>query len=282
MKNPDAALTIHADPCPELLVETGPEGRGVGSWVPQDKHRLVTHYLNATRHAWKNWPRRVLIDPFCGPGRIRVAGESFTRDGGAVAAWRMMEANGVPFTQVLLGDKDGARAQACKARLDALGAQDVEAFTGSADETILEMVKRVPRGALCFAYVDPYSLEHLSFSIIEALAPLKVDIAAHFSMMDLRRNADQELARGRFDRAIPGMRDDPRIKGANLVTLADECFSKWVELVRGLGFQHSKAMPLVTNNSGHGLYRLVFFARHDLPLRIWGDIAKDKNFDLFG
>jgi hypothetical protein len=51
-------------------------------------------------------------------------------------------------------------------------------------------------------------------------------------------------------------------------------------LVCGLGFDHSKEMPIVRNNRGHGIYRMAFFARHDLPTRIWGDVAKGPNKSL--
>jgi hypothetical protein len=50
--------------------------------------------------------------------------------------------------------------------------------------------------------------------------------------------------------------------------------------VLGLGFKHSKEMPLVHNNDNHPIYRLVFFARHELPLRVWGDVARGPNREL--
>ena len=41
-------------------------------------------------------------------------------------------------------------------------------------------------------------------------------------------------------------------------------------------------MPLIYNNQGLGIYRMVFFARHKLPKRIWGEVARgqDPNLDL--
>lgn len=115
---------VQPDPGPDLLVDENPDGEGVGPWVPKDKHRLLTDYLHGTRGAWKDLSRRVLIDPFCGPGRIRVRAETFTRDGGSVAAWREMHNDGTPFTKVFVGDLDPAKAPACAARLQALGAID--------------------------------------------------------------------------------------------------------------------------------------------------------------
>ena len=186
--------TTTVDPCPQLLVERGTEGKGVGSWVPEQKHRLLEHYLLASQHAWRRWGQRAFIDPFGGPGRIQVKGENFTRDGGAVVAWRALHGAAVPFTQMLVGDLEGERASACAERLRSLGASATP-YAGPAVDTIKQMVAAVPsRGALSLAYIDPYNLEYLSFSILQALAGLKkVDLAINFCTMDLQRNAEFEF-----------------------------------------------------------------------------------------
>lgn len=274
-------LPVEPDPVPELPVERGPRGKGVGAWVPQDKHRLLCDYLHASRYAWKKWPHHVFIDPFCGPGRIQVVGEAFTRDGGAVMAWRALAAE-APFTNMLVGDLDPARAKACEQRLQARGAP-VTSFTGPAVETVHEMVRQVPRNALCMAYIDPYNLELLSFTIIQALAALKVDLAINFCTMDLQRNAEFEFdpERARFDDTAPGWREDAEVRGASKQNVKLAFFRYWCRLVQSLGFEFSREMPLVRNDHGHPIYRMVFFARHDLPTRIWADVARSPNRPLF-
>lgn len=282
MKNTSPlVLPIEPDPFPALPIERGPKEKGVGAWVPQDKHRLLCDYLHASRYAWKKWPQHVFIDPFCGPGRIQVEGESFTRDGGAVMAWRAIAAE-APFSQMLVGDLNPQRASACEQRLRARGAA-ATAFAGPATETIHRMVQQVPGNALCMAYIDPYNLELLSFSIIQALAALKVDLAINFSTMDLQRNVEFEFDpdRARFDDTAPGWRTDPAIRAASKKNVKLGFFNYWCGLVQSLGFQHSREMPLVLNDQGHPIYRIVFFARHDLPTRIWGDVARGVNRSLF-
>ncbi len=282
MRKLQAGLPIQPDPCPELMVERGPDGRGVGSWVPTQKHKLLCVYLYASCNAWKKWPNRSFIDPFAGPGRVQVAGESVTRDGGAVIAWRALAEKKTPFTQVLVGDLEPERARACEKRLQALGAP-VHSYAGEAVKTIKNMVAAVLRGSLTLAYLDPYNLELLAFSIIEELAKLKVDLAINFSTMDLQRNADLEFDpnRARFDDTAPGWREDSLIRSASKQNVKLAFFHYWCGLVQSLGFTHSKEMPLITNNRGHGIYRMVFFARHDLPTRIWGDVARGPNRQLF-
>jgi three-Cys-motif partner protein len=270
------------DPCPTLPIERGPDNTGVGRWVPAEKHRLLYHYLYATRNAWKKWSNRIFIDPFAGPGRIQVSGESFTRDGGAVVAWRAL-AQSAPFTQMRVGDIDPERAQACEKRLRAAGAS-VQSYAGPAVKTVKNMVLAVPPRSLCMAYVDPYNLELLAFSIIQELAKLqKVDLAINFSTMDLQRNADMELKRARFDGVAPGWRQDSGTLGASKQNIALEFFRYWRHLVLGLGFEDSQEMPLVCNDQGSPIYRIVFFTRHKLPKRIWGDVARghSQTLELF-
>jgi three-Cys-motif partner protein len=273
------SLAHDPDPFPELPIERGRQGDGVGDWVPFQKHTFLAKYIEGTRQARKKYGHRILIDLFCGPGRIQVKGEPFTRHGGAPVAWQHSRLSGADFSACFVADLDAGRARACEARLKVLGAP-VRAFEGPAEKTVDEVLKIVPRGALCLAYLDPYNLEYLSFGVIEKLAKLeRVDFAVHFSTMDLRRNVVMERnpERARFDRTAPGWRDhiDPMafVRGD-----ADEAFFEyWCELVKNLGFSISQRMPLVRDDCNRPLYHLVFFSRHPFPNRIWGDVAQGKN-----
>lgn len=233
-------------------------------------------YISSAWGAMNRWPERVLIDPFCGPGRIQVKGENFTRDGGSVVAWRQAVKSGAPYTLMLVGELDAERASAAHMRLRALNAPAI-GFEGPAEETVHRMVEQVPRNALCLVYIDPYNLSLLSFEMIRALAHLRnVDFAVHFSTMDLSRNVglESDPERFRFDQVAPGWKQ--ALAGVSPKNRRVQFFKYWMELVRGLDFEFSREMPLVSNNSGHEIYRLVFFARHDLPIRLWGDVAKDN------
>lgn len=274
-------LPVRPDPCPGLPIEKGVKGDGVGRWVPEQKHTLLAKWLGGTRAARIKFPSRVLIDPFCGPGRIQVVGETMTRDGGTLVAWNESVACRTPFTQVLIGDKDPGRADACYQRLKQLNAP-VSVFPGPAAETIHAMAASVPRGALALAYVDPYNLEFLSFDIIKALSALpKVDLLVHFSTMDLSRNVDFELDpnRARFDDAAPAWRQ--ALAKTAKAQLPSAFFEYWTGLIKNLGFTFSQEMPLIRGEGNKPLYRLVCFSRHPLPNRIWDDVAKGPNRNLF-
>lgn len=275
-------LADDEDPCPQLTIERGRENTGVGIWVPNEKHTYLAKYVEATRQARKKFSRRVYIDLFCGPGRVQVKGEQQTRHGGAQVAWQHSKLDQAAFTECFVGDLDGGRAHACEQRLSALGAP-VTSFVGAATEVVDQMIAAIPDRSLCLAYLDPYNLEFLSFSIIEKLARLsRIDFAVHFSTMDLRRNVLMEFnpERARFDAAAPGWRQhiDPAafIRGD-----ADEAFFEyWCGLVEGLGFTISDRMPLVRDDANRPLYHLIFFSRHPLPNRIWSEVAQGANREL--
>ena len=275
-------LVHDADPMPHLPVEHGRAGDGVGHWVPEMKHTFLAKYVEGTRRAREKFKQRVYVDLFCGPGRIQVKGETMTRPGGAQVAWQHSLRDEIAFTSCLVGDLDATRASACAERLRCMGAP-ATAFPGAAESTVDQVLENIPRRALCLAYLDPYNLQYLSFSVIEKLARLSyVDFAVHFSTMDLRRNILMEYNpdRARFDDAAPGWRQyiDPLafVRGD-----ADEVFfDYWCGLVKKLGFSISHRMPLVRDEGNRPLYHLVFFSRHELPNRIWGDVAQGANREL--
>jgi len=282
MRGSKFQLPLDQDPCPHLLVEKGQDGTGVGWWVPEIKHTLLAKWIDGTKGARrKDWRHLVLIDPFCGPGRIQVKGEPVTRPGGCAVAWLQSQKSAVPFTHVMVGDISEERALAASERLGASGAP-VKAFVGPASETVQRMYAEVPPGALVLAYIDPYSLAVLSFDIIERLAKLKsIDFAVHFSMYDMLRNVSTEFERARFDAAAPGWRsaiDAPSLSNAQL---KQEFFSYWMGLIGGLGFTFSHEMPLIRNEGNSPVYRLACFSRHPLPNRVWADVAKSDTGSLF-
>ncbi|MFZ6779651.1 three-Cys-motif partner protein TcmP [Undibacterium sp. Ji83W] len=275
-------LAHDSDPYADLPIEHGRQGDGVGDWVPMQKHTYLAKYVEGTRQARKKFRHRIFIDLFCGPGRIQVKGEAITRHGGSIVAWQHSLLSNAGFTSCLIGDLDVERVRACEVRLKAFGAP-VRAFEGPAESTVDLVLKTVPTGALCLAYLDPYNLQYLSFNVIEKLAKLEyIDFAVHFSTMDLRRNVlmERHPERARFDLTAPGWREhiDPMafVRG----DADEEFFDYWCGLVKSLGFNISQRMPLVRDNGNRPLYHLVFFSRHPFPNRIWGDVAQGLNREL--
>ena len=277
-------LADREDPFSGLTVERGKNGEGVGAWVREEKHTYLAKWIEATRLMRKPFRERVLVDLFCGPGRIKVQGEAGTRLGGAQIAWLHSQLDDdAPFTTCVTSDIARDRSDACAQRLRALDAP-VAALCGAAVDVVDRAVALVPRGALCLVYLDPYNLEYLSWSVISRLASLKfVDFAVHFSSADLRRNVRMDFEREgkRFDGVAPGWRDKVNVASFFKGEADKEFFDHWCRLVESLGFKISERIPLIRSARNAPLYHLVFFSRHASPVRVWGDVAQGKNRELF-
>lgn len=283
MKDRRTYLTPHPDPHPDLPICLGTKGTGVGSWVPHEKHRLLADFVQASWAARSKFKHRAFVDLMSGPGRLRVEGEIETRPGGAVVAWRQSQCNPAgAFTQVIVGDLDQAASAACGMRLRAAGAP-VTALFGPASQTAVRALQMIPRrNSLCLAYLDPYNLQALTLDVIQCLAQLeRVDFVVHFSTMDLVRNVELDFERGRFDDVAPGWQDTVLPQQLSRRGMSEAFFDYWCGLVRGLGFEFSERMPLIRNDGNAPLYRLTCFSRSPLPNRLWKDVARPANGDLF-
>jgi three-Cys-motif partner protein len=213
------------------------------------------------------------IDLFCGPGRAHIRDTEEIIDGSPLVAVAEARCVGAPFTQILLGD---VNPQYCAAVAARLHARDVEAavFEGKAEDSVLRIAEQLNPHALHFAFLDPYNLEALPFSVIERLAQFKhMDILIHVSAMDLQRNLKQylESAHCPLDLFAPGWRaavDRRRRDESNRRSILDY----WLHKVRELDMSPAQAIELVTGSRRQPLYWLVFVARHPLAGEFWEKI----------
>jgi hypothetical protein len=101
--------------------------------------------------------------------------------------------------------------------------------------------------------------------------------------MDLQRELELDFLRqaSRFEAVAPGWKDKVRPDSMTKVGARNAFFQHWLDLTKGLGFQYSFVMPLMTNSNNGPLYRMVFLFRHKLAQKIWDAIARPNQADLF-
>ena len=190
---------------------------------------------------------------------------------------------GAPFTQVYIGDSDDARRRAAAVRLQKLGAPVIE-LEGAAVDSAQRALRSVNRYGLHLAFLDPYSLATLDFSIIKTLAALKrIDMMVHVSRMDLQRNlVTNALAeQSAFDVFAPGWRDRVSLL-QNQQALRQQVFEYWRDLVAGLGVWPSEDVRLITGGSNQPLYWLLLAAKHELAHEFWKSASNvEGQGDLF-
>ena len=259
------------DPSDGLLAEV------VGEWVVNEKHPRLVRYVDASWGARKQFYRpgkSTFIDLFCGPGRVTIRGTNEFYDGGVVAACRQARESGAPYSVVHIGDVNSEYVEICATRLRAMG-ENVITHCGAAGVTVLDVVEKLDPYGLHLAYLDPYNLETLPYSVIHSLSALKrMDMLIHVSTQDLQRNLARYVAAeaSPLDSFAPGWRG--AIKNISMPNdaMRADIVQHWLELIRQLDMVPSEAFALVTGSKGQRLYWLMFVSRHPLPDKLWNSV----------
>ncbi|WP_078515142.1 three-Cys-motif partner protein TcmP [Xanthomonas citri] len=248
----------------------------VGSWV-RDKHELLKGYVRASRLArGKMRGEPCLLDLYCGPGRSRIRGSggAVVPGGTLAAAEASVEGrDAFPFSRIVIGDISSVNVAACKARLEALYSVTVDGHVGTAEAVVERIASTLPRKGLHLAYLDPYALHALPFSVIQSLSRLgRVDLMIHFASLDMTRNlvGRADLWPG-FDKVAPGWRD-VCLGSHGKSVIRQRFFEHWVSLIRGLGYHVSPHAKAIRNTGQREIYRLVLASKHPLGANIWSTL----------
>src|SRR5262249_1177993 len=151
------------------------------------------------------------IDLFCGSSKAGVRDTGRIIEGSPLVAYRAALKGNQPFSEIHLADSDQAKCDAAAARIRAVGGSAKpslgKAELGKAEDVVGPVVKTLHPYGLHFAFLDPFNLADLPFSVLVELSALKhVDILVHVSAMDLKRNVRRYLEAHPkvLDRFAPG------------------------------------------------------------------------------
>jgi len=260
----------------EIDEEDGLPREIVGAWA-EDKHARLRKYVGISAAVRPKFVRKgneaTYIDLFCGPGRARIEGTSKIIDGSSIVAWKESLVRQAPFTRIFIADSETSLADATEARLKKLAAP-VAKRAGPAALTVDEISTLINSKGLHFAFLDPFNLGTLHFSIIRKLAAFQqMDILVHISGQDLRRNLRRYIdqQQSALDDFAPRWRehvntasDDFNVRAAILAF--------WKGLVREEDMRVTEGFEKVTGLNNQPLYWLAFAARHKLALEFWSKI----------
>ncbi len=217
------------------------------------------------------------IELFSGPGRSLVEGAGYFIDGSPLVAFKAAQLSGTKFSELHFNDLDSENIDALRQRIAQLGG--AAQFYNEAASTAVDRITYAlnPTG-LHFAFLDPYNLESLPFSIIQKLATLsRMDMLIHVSIFDLQRNLRRYLNERRvLDSFMPGWHDAVDVnRGDQAVRTA--LLRHWLGLIKGLGTTPADGIELVSATGGQRLYWLVFVSAHPLGRKLWNDISNVNN-----
>ena len=248
----------------------------VGSWA-KEKHERLRKYVDITRATRRKWVHgsggATYIDLFCGAGRAIIRGTQLKIDGSPLVAFKAARDGHVPFSEIHIADvsEESCRAAECRlARAGGLAKPEV----GNADATVIRIARKLNPYGLHFAFLDPYNLEALPFSVIEALAKFKhIDVLIHVSVHDLQRNLDAySLSKdGPLDHFAPGWRNSVSLKQSKSATRA-AYVAYWAAKMEKLGFAPARYELIRGPTKNQRLYWLVMVSHHKLAQEFWDEI----------
>jgi three-Cys-motif partner protein len=250
----------------------------VGPWA-SEKHERLRKYVDSYRSARAMFlpPRgtggAAYIELFSGPGRSQVDSGGHFIDGSPLVAYKAAQRSGTKFSELHFNDLDPDNMHALDQRIAALGGA-AKFYNEMAETAVDRVIYALNPDGLHFAFLDPYNLESLPFSIIQKLAKLnRMDMLIHVSIFDLQRNLRRYLADGRIlDSFMPGWSDIVDVNRSDQAVRTD-LLRHWLGLIRDLGTTPADGIELVSATGGQRLYWLVFVSAHPLGRKLWSDIS---------
>lgn len=260
----------------------------VGPWA-KEKHERLRQYIDITREVRRKFVEgpggATYIDLYCGSGRSFIRDTAEKIDGSPLVAGKSAQESGVPFSKVYLADASEDLCRAAAKRLATVGVK-AETFVGPAEQTAGQIVERLNLQGLHFAFLDPFNLQDLPFSVFETFRKLKrIDLLIHVSAQDLQRNLPGYIRVGdrRLDKFVPGWRAAIDTKRPQIVVRA-AILEYWTKKMQAMGLPPAKHAELISGAArNQRLYWLVLAARHDLARQLWNKIrSPTRQGDLFG
>ena len=258
----------------------------VGPWA-EEKHARIEKYVDISRAVRRKFINgkggAAFVDLFSGPGRARIRETERIVDGSPVVAARKAIETKTPFSEVHVSDANPDFVAAVSKRLEQLGVA-AKSHCGAAETIAPGIAGRLSQHGLHFAFLDPYDLKSLPFSIVQRMAAIeRMDMLIHVSVQDLQRNLRRYIGSDRspLDSFAPDWRQKVQVMNSD-ATVRAQIFAHWLELVRKERMQPSQGVEEVTGPRKQHLYWLVFVARHKLAIRFWEEIRNVTNQKSLG
>jgi three-Cys-motif partner protein len=261
--------------CSRVMTDDGMPTRPVGAWS-EDKLFVWHKYIQLTAEAMvgnRAFPDGLFyVDLFAGPGVCQIRGTSRRLPGSPlIAAWAPKA-----FSHLFIVEASASNADACRRRLDAVGAGNRSTVFASKCQSVApQIARKLPRGALTLAFLDPEGLD-ADFETVATLADAgRVDLLVLFAdAVDAVRNLESLLdgTDGRLDRMFgPGsdwrksVKDLPNWDGNNLREFLSREYLQ--QLRTKLGYVATDTKIIEGPNGP--LYRLVYASKHHRGLDFW-------------
>jgi three-Cys-motif partner protein len=260
--------------------DDGLKTQEVGDWA-EKKYKLVTLYDKLFSTGMKRkWDKRIYIDLFCGPGRVKLRDRNKIVNGSPLIALDLPD----PFDKYIFCDKEEENIDVLKSRINELKISiNANYIIGDCNfevEKILNLIKQEKDKILSFCFVDPFSLQNLSFKTVKILSSLRMDFLILLpSGYDVRRNEEIYVNEesSNLDKFLgySKWRDNWSEEKGNM-KFTEFFLREYINNIVKLGYikQTPSDFIEVRTEKNLLLYHLAFFSKHKRGYEFWRKVKK--------
>jgi len=229
--------------------------------------------FNTATH--KHWTNRVYIDLFSGPGKCIIKGSRKEFDGSPLLALNCK----IPFTHYYFIDENKDFIKALKKRTQNYD-YNIDYINRDCNLAVDELLNKIPKYSICFAYIDPYYLE-IKFDTIKKLTTgRQVDLLIIFQIGMAKRNFLQpNLEMKQFFPPNVDWKQFPHdvIKGDHISTRP--VLDAYEDGLIALGYPKSNMIDdvLERTRTNIPLYYLIFASKHKLGAHLYSGVISRKD-----
>lgn len=177
---------MESDKESNLIASDGHLAIEFGYWALDKLSHLEKYCTIFNTATYKQWKNRVYIDLFSGPGICRIKGLKREFNGSPLLALNCA----TPFTHYYFNDINPEYIEALKKRTQSSG-YNIEYINKDCNLAVDEILTKIPRYSICFAYIDPYYLEIKFDTITKLTVNRAVDLLITFQIGMAKRNIFQ-------------------------------------------------------------------------------------------
>jgi three-Cys-motif partner protein len=255
----------------------------IGGWG-EEKYRHVQLYASLFLKSMRTkWDALVYLDLFAGSGRSQIRGTERIVSASPLLILGMPEV----FDKYLFCEEDNNYAEALETRSRRdFHERKLKIITGNANTAVNNIIAQMPRPGrnqkvLGFCFLDPFQMQNLHFSTIEAPEQRFMDFLVLIpSSMDANRN-EQNYIQPRnktLENFVgnPDWRtrwDKEKASGKSFENFVVEEFGRSMQKLRYInpGITETK---LIRAEKNLPLYRLALYSRSKLGAKFWKETKK--------
>ena len=268
-----------------ILEDDGLPMEEVGAWA-EKKYSLVGLYAKQFAKSMKGkWDYLIYIDLFAGSGRVHIRG---TNRIVLSSPLKVMELD-AKFDTYIFCDAAAEKLKTLEERVSNHYAEQKTHFLhGDSNELVNLIFSKIPsHGPNCrvltFCFADPYKLDNLKFSTIKRLSERFMDFLILIPTgYDANRNLERYYLNPNNVKiqeflGMDNWREEwekAKLKGESFDLFFTNAYGENMKVLKYIYDGIEKTVQIRSSEKNLNLYRLAFFSRSPVGLKLWKEAKK--------